>query len=493
MSRLSVFVNRARESARRFPCTLGALVVNALWLARVTQVSGAVSSVDRQVSAFLFLLVWAVLALELWGEFKHSRAKWTAAVLLIGVPVVVVSLWAGRTISHIFWPVVGVAWLALLIFGGTLCLIHRREADDLTLWNFLKRTAVGACLATVAGGVLSLSLVFLYEVVQAFFSVPEYECVYDYILILAWGLVAPMTWLQSFPRLTAPDRSDGGLGRVSAGVVKWVLLPVVLLYAAVLHVYVLKIVFQWSLPQGMVSVPVGVLVMLAMVFLGLTYPMQFTVSGFVVRVRRWLPYALIVPLLLMSVGLGRRVGDYGWTPWRVLLLAFNAWAILALAYLLLRPRAKFSALPVTFVLIAACCLSGPQNISDLMSRQRISRAESIVPRLEAAEVQTAISPVLLLGDTLERGAQSYVDIRSYDLLVQWTSADEGMLLTQSGDTLMLGFPSGEQFRFLAGQLSPLDGRSSKQVMFYYQGAKLIVTRAVLQSEEPLLEGLLLTK
>ncbi len=108
-------------------------------------------------------------------------------------------------------------------------------------------------------------------------------------------------------------------------------------------------------------------------------------------------------------------------------------------------------------------------------------------------MQTAISPVLLLGDTLERGAQSYVDIRSYDLLVQWTSADEGMLLTQSGDTLMLGFPSGEQFRFLAGQLSPLDGRSSKQVMFYYQGAKLIVTRAVLQSEEPLLEGLLLTK
>ena len=104
-------------------------------------------------------------------------------------------------------------------------------------------------------------------------------------------------------------------------------MPLLALYLIVLYVYGIRILVRWELPDGGVGWLVSVLMVgCVVVELGL-YPLMRSgeAKPFERWIVRWLPVLILPLLLLMTVGIARRLSDYGITPLRLYLLTFNLW------------------------------------------------------------------------------------------------------------------------------------------------------------------------
>lgn len=115
-------------------------------------------------------------------------------------------------------------------------------------------------------------------------------------------------------------------------VLNFLAIPLWIIYTLLLNIYALRILFTWSLPHGMVSIPI----VFCFIFMILCWWLLENSKVFwPKKVLDYICYLHIPLLLLFALAIGRRVYDYGWTEHRssiVMLLGFFA-EILALRIL----------------------------------------------------------------------------------------------------------------------------------------------------------------
>lgn len=116
------------------------------------------------------------------------------------------------------------------------------------------------------------------------------------------------------------DRWEGarfGSSRVLEVLLNWVVTPAVIIYAAILYLYLVKILFTWSLPEGGVAYLVFGFTMTVLLVKALRQQL-------VRRIGDWFYdrlSLLSLPIVaLFWVGVARRVGEYGLTDSRIYLL-----------------------------------------------------------------------------------------------------------------------------------------------------------------------------
>lgn len=113
------------------------------------------------------------------------------------------------------------------------------------------------------------------------------------------------------------DHVRQGLTRV---LTEYIFTPAVIVYTLVLYAYAAKILFTWELPHGGVGYMVTIYMFVAIA----VYILQDTVEkrhfGWFFRA---FPYIAIVPMMLLWVGTCYRISEYGFTMWRIYLLALT--------------------------------------------------------------------------------------------------------------------------------------------------------------------------
>ena len=196
------------------------------------------------------------------------------------------------------------------------------------------------------------------------------------------GFFAPLYWLSTLPR--AADYQPGRLEapdfliRAVAMIGKFILIPLLLAYAAILLVYAVQIVVTQQLPEGMLGwMVLGFVTTGAGAWLVL-HP-EFLRDSIIVRFfRRWWFWATIVPLILYFVAVQVRIDAYGFTPERLLLVWGGVWATSLTALFLFR-RGDIRLIPA----IAAVCLLlatvGPWNVVNLSRLQQSATFDNLLP------------------------------------------------------------------------------------------------------------------
>lgn len=130
--------------------------------------------------------------------------------------------------------------------------------------------------------------------------------------------VVPTLFLMMIDRWT---EARLGSSRVLELLVNWIITPAVVIYAAILYLYLLKILVTWSLPEGGVAYLVFGFTMTALAVKALRLPFaRRTFDWFYDR------FSLVaLPIVaLFWVGVARRVGEYGLTEPRIYLLVCGA-------------------------------------------------------------------------------------------------------------------------------------------------------------------------
>jgi hypothetical protein len=323
---------------RRFPLAVVWLVLltaYAIWLCWAKAPSDdnpAFLMSSGQRAALVYGLGMALVlatTLKLWGEEvrRPSLCRWVAlaAYLLLAADTV----WLLTHPDAIERTETIVARLSLIVALATAFFYAPffREKDDLPVWNFTWRTFLWFCISFLTGGILTAGLLMLLSSFRYLFGLHVSEHWYLTLTVVTL-LTTPV--LLFLARIPEGDEKHDGVAVVSKYlifVIRYLFVPLLALYLIVLYVYGIRILVRWELPDGGVGWLVSVLMVgCVVVELGL-YPLMRSgeAKPFERWIVRWLPVLILPLLLLMTVGIARRLSDYGITPLRLYLLTFNLW------------------------------------------------------------------------------------------------------------------------------------------------------------------------
>ena len=217
------------------------------------------------------------------------------------------------------------------------------------------------------------------------------------IWVVGMVLLAPTLFLILIPKGENKHMTEAPeFSRFAKGVVQYLFLPLLGLYMITLYAYAAKILFQWSLPVGNVSLLVSGSMVLMVLLIYLTYPIQHLEGNKLFkRVTRWLPVLMLPLLTLMTVAIGRRLSDYGITVSRLYLLVFNIWCYAVCLWLIFTRNKRIWWIPASFAIILFLISVGPQSIPNITQRQLLGEARK-------AFTASGITQLPISGDQYEK-------------------------------------------------------------------------------------------
>lgn len=398
----------------RFPVAIAALAVfvvavnleiaeiTALGTDRLTRFGAATSSAAALATA-------AILFFEVRGR-AGVRAHLVSLLLAL---VAGVAVWR--------WRDLGVAPAALLAGAALLVPLAPYAGRRRGFWSFVWALANAAALSFVAIAVFCAGVSAILASLEYLFDLDVESSVYGHVWSTGLGFVGPLFALSqvptAFPEADEPDPKDFIVAGIRV-LADFVAVPLLAIYAAILHAYAAKIAAEAELPRGQVGWMVlsfGLAVLALRIVVDPFAP--FSRASTRLFLRWWAP-PLVVPLVLLVIAVWQRVGEYGFTPERYALALFAVFlaGVLA-AQLASRTRNDIRLVPAFGALLLLATSFGPWGMMSLPARQQAERLRSILaeagaleegrlvrtPELSPEDVRTANSIVRILDSSGQIG------------------------------------------------------------------------------------------
>ena len=338
----------------------------------------------------------AVLAVALSLITEEFKSRWLA----VTVQAVVHAAWLAIayylsefdrfSIPQLIAVSATVAAMSLAVFVA--CFYRKRH--EVPFWNFSIRTVIAVGAAVTIGGLLTLGLFAFIESLKMLFGINVHDCVFGDIAAVCMTILAPTLFMNLIPKGENKYLDTVvEFSRFAMGVVQYLFVPLLALYMLTLYIYATQILFQWTLPVGGVSYLVTASMVMMILLIYLTYPIQHQEGNkWFKRLTRWLPVLMLPLLVLMTVAIWRRLSDYGITVSRLYLLVFNLWCYAVCLWLIFTRNKRIWLIPASFALILMLISVGPQSIANgtqsrLLKEARTAFAASGITQLPLTSEQ----------------------------------------------------------------------------------------------------------
>jgi len=377
-------LTEAARVVRRFPLTL----LCALVLGGVGIYWQRLDYHDKDQLTWLFPVLSTAglgLTLTLSAALAGERYGWPAWGRLLSQAgaVALLGLWYATcpTDPSMVW---GLRLVLLLLALHLLVAVVpylpalRRGADTPGFWRYNETLFLRILTAALYSGVLYAGGALALLAIENLFDVKLYYHVYEHLFtVLATGF---NTWffLAGVPRDFAALETDAPYPKGLKVFTQFVLLPLVVLYLGILYAYMGRILAQWELPKGWVSVLVLAFSVAGIFALLLIHPIRDAAENTWVRTfARWFYRALFPLLALLAVAIGTRVRSYGITEERYFVLILAAWLAVMATYFLLRQGRGIIWIPASLALVALLAAGGPWGAFAVAERSQLSQLRDL--------------------------------------------------------------------------------------------------------------------
>lgn len=365
-------------AASRFPFAL--LAAGLLTLSALAAVFNYAPIQWRTVDLIVFMMVLAFLAATA-ASFATLRARsWLSmtaqgSAFLLGLGLgFVVSLEPYTSCSIIL----SFACLTSLAAG------YATKGGSPRFWQTTISLVANLVLCLVGLTIVLVGTMIILSSIEKLLGL-ETRKAFEPILIVAGWLGVPLLWLSltRFCEEPAGEQPVNLLHRVISVVTDGLLIPLMSIYAAVIHVYAGRIAFMAELPKGQIGwiVPTYLVVGYG------AYVLAHSPSPLLPRLRAlflrsWL-FATLVPLVLLAIATAVRIKAYGVTEERYLLaLAAAGFALVAASALVKRPL-DLRILPLVAGALALIAAIGPMSARNVTIGSQASRARAIISSVPA--------------------------------------------------------------------------------------------------------------
>lgn len=448
-ARLDRFIPDLSSVVKRFPVPVA--ISLALWV-YLNFISWGGTTGDFQVIAAGAVAFFAALSASLFAEGRKLPPL-TGVMLGIGAAAVlgIVGYFTEVFSTHL-----------LFLFGGLIPLLMispflHGAARQGALWLFNLRFGLAALLASVVGLLFALGLSAIVEALRVLFSLDPGGRPHEHIWLTALSLIGPLYGLSLLPRTLDEEvdiavQKGSLLERGVSVLVNYILVPVILVYAAILHAYAVKILLDGGLPKGQIATMVSIFAVGGTAAWLVAWPWREQGTRLLRLFMRFWFFLLAIPATLLVIAIWRRLSDYGVTPDRYGIVLVAVWVAALTAYLAIRRnRADMRAILGGAGLLLLVGAVGPFGAYGLTIESQFVRLTSLLERNGILKDGAVTPPGKLLEGGAAGDGYSIVyalrDAGGLQRLAPWFAGDEKTPFTENatdwsiaqGVTERLGF------------------------------------------------------
>lgn len=286
------------------------------------------------------------LAASLWGEEQKSQGlRWITegvALVLWGVYSILLfytDLFPNKDLPAFY--IGNAAWgTAIILFALLGSFV--KEKDDLKAWHFICSSACALLISGIVSWLMIGGAEGLVAGTGALFDFKPSEKLMILLMDLGAVMLFGMLFMALLPQGERKHNTSADMPSLLRKVVSWLLLPLLGCYIVVLYAYGISILVHWELPKGLLSVLVSCVMIGYVLCFVLLYPEVTKRDTWQSRLlTRWLPVIILPLLVLMTVGIVRRVVDYGITAPRLYVLTMLLWFYAICIVMLVAKRKRF--------------------------------------------------------------------------------------------------------------------------------------------------------
>jgi copper chaperone CopZ len=370
----------ARSTLRRFPVVVVAALTAAT--SAFVLVEGPGSDVWKRLLVVATLALPLLFALTLLAERRgwDAARRWTLHAL--GV--------AALAAVFIAWPewsedVAVRRYLQLSagfhLLAAVLPFVGVREPNG--FWQYNRSLFVRFLTATLYAAVLFGGLALALAALDHLFGLPVSGDAYARLWVLVALVFHPWFFLAGVPddlaALEQLTEYPKGL-RIFA---QYVLVPLVVVYLAILTAYAVRVTVTWDWPSGWIGWLVSGVSVAGILALLLVHPVRRRAENAWVRIYgRWFWIALLPSVVLLLLAVRQRVAQYGITEDRYFLLVLALWLATVALYYGVRRSDDIQLVPRSLALVALITFLGPWSAYDVSERSQRDRLASLLERNE---------------------------------------------------------------------------------------------------------------
>ncbi len=381
----------------------------------------------------LLVLGWGALLLLIVNRLA-GRSVWRRVYWVIWAPLVPLFLWSGLP----DWVVSGQAIITLAILTPLALLASRRAVSNERFVTdalvYLRSGVLAMLFAYVAYGLFE-AILWSAAYIFGFSDVNWVAHLSTDLLVVTQFFAVPTLFLMMLDRW---EEARFGSSRVLEVLLNWVVTPAVVIYAAILYLYLLKILFTWTLPDGGVAYLVFGFTIATLLVKALRLPLEkHTFDWFYDR------FSLVsLPIVaLFWVGVIRRVGEYGLTVPRIYLVVCGVVMTFCIGLFLWRRAGRYLWV-VLFALVAFAAVAylpalEPERAALRSQTQRVERIAARLGRLDAATGHLSLAPASLADTACRKEYRELYEALEY---VERDSAAFARFGVEEADDLLAALP-----------------------------------------------------
>ena len=250
-------------------------------------------------------------------------------------------------------------------------------------WQYNKSLFIRAFTTILYTGVLYAGISGAILAISELFDVDFSEKIYAYLWFIMALPMSVIIFTAGVPTDINELESSTDLPKGLRIFVQFILIPLVVLYLLILYAYMGKIIVQWSLPQGWVTILIMVFSVLGMLAMLLVYPYQHQKENSWVKWYTKGYYVALLPLLILQyVAIFTRIGDYGFTAPRWAVLAITVWLTWITLYNVFFKGRNIVLIPLTLFITAFLFLLGPLSHKSISISSQTAKINRLLTELK---------------------------------------------------------------------------------------------------------------
>ena len=353
----SELLQTLRQSFARFPEAFGFLFLLSILLILLFNCE-RLKYDDYDVAVYyLSTATFLSIMLSLWGEAITSIRKVIICKAVTHTALIADALWLqfgipnGGFNEELFLAHSAAIFSMLL---GIAFLPFWKQKDDVPSWNFVRHLGFNYIICAIIGIIMSSGLAILVFGMRTLLNLDIEHGFGKFLMSVA--IIIPsltLTFSLWFSRIPKKDEMyDGTLLQSTflSKVTRYLFIPLIGTYLLLLYFYLAKIIANWQLPNGEVSLYVSIMMLSIIIVRMLLYPVlvRETATNFERQASHWLPILALPLLILMSFGIVRRLSDYGITPSRLYVATLNIWFYGVCIWMIFKQYDRIQWIPLSF-------------------------------------------------------------------------------------------------------------------------------------------------
>lgn len=280
-----------------------------------------------------------------------------------------------KDFTEVYGYIIAVTFLLSHLLVSFVAFLSKNR--ELKFWQYNKNLFINIFLTAVFTGVLTGGVELAILAVDKLFDFNFNDKLYTDTFYVLAILGSCFIFLLFNEKGLSHLEKDGKYPVILKFFTQFILVPLLLIYLAILYFYSFKILINWELPRGWVSYLVLAYSIVGILALLLVYPLKQDHTKSWVKIFSKLFYFTIVPLIvLLFTAIFTRILEYGYTEPRYFVLLLALWLTGIILYFIFNKKATIRFIPISLFLFGAFALLFPY-LNAFSVAKRSQKAELI--------------------------------------------------------------------------------------------------------------------